>query len=410
MSIATDIKEHRFHDFTVDCAQAAGDAVRTATVRQISHNFMFGSNIFGLVRGVEEEERPAYESLISRLWNFGTLPFYWGRYEPVEGETMESVTLEAARWAREHGLITKGHPLCWHTVCADWLMQYDNDTILAKQLERIRRDVGRFAGLIDMWDVINEVVIMPVFDKYDNAVTLICNHIGPIELTLRCFQTARETNPDAVLLINDFDLSPDYEQLIERLLDRGCPIDVIGLQTHQHHGYHGVDRTLEVIERFSRFGKPLHFTETTILSGHQVPQSVVDLNDYVVDEWPSTPDGEAQQAERVEEYYKAIFSRPLVQAIVWWDLRDGNWLHAPAGLVRRDFSPKPAYERLERLIKDEWWLDEREVPIDADKAARFNGVAGTYEIDCGGRTTRVSLTGERPDASLDSDRGKEVTA
>ena len=58
----------------------------------------------------------------------------------------------------------KGHPLCWHTVCADWLMKYDNETILKKQLERIDREVLGFKGIIDMWDVINEVVIMPIFN------------------------------------------------------------------------------------------------------------------------------------------------------------------------------------------------------------------------------------------------------
>ena len=58
----------------------------------------------------------------------------------------------------------KGHPLCWHTVCAHWLTKYDNETILKKQLERIDREVLGFKGIIDMWDVINEVVIMPIFN------------------------------------------------------------------------------------------------------------------------------------------------------------------------------------------------------------------------------------------------------
>ena len=31
------------------------------------------------------------------------------------------------------------------------------------QLDRIYRDVTDFAGLVDIWDVINEAVIMPIF-------------------------------------------------------------------------------------------------------------------------------------------------------------------------------------------------------------------------------------------------------
>ncbi len=34
---------------------------------------------------------------------------------------------------------------------------------------------------------------------------------------------------------------------------------------------------------------------------------------------------------------------------------DGGWQGAPAGLVRKDLSPKPIYERLLEMIKNEWW-------------------------------------------------------
>ncbi|MFW5776113.1 MAG: endo-1,4-beta-xylanase [Spirochaetota bacterium] len=401
MSITDDIRTNRFHDFTVrlDNGAISGGSLgtegralpRTAGVRQTDHAFWFGSNVFKLVRDPNEPGMKQYRNAVTHLWNFGTLPFYWGRYEPVEGEPMEAATMAAATWARENGLTTKGHPLCWHTVCADWLLQYDNDTILQKQIERVYREVGRFAGLIDMWDVINEVVIMPSFDKYDNAVTRIANHVGAVELTLQLFRTARQANPGATLLINDFNLSPDYEHLIEELLERDCPIDAIGLQSHQHKGYHGIEYTLDVIDRFSRFGKPLHFTETTILSGHPVPPQIVDLNDYQIDEWPSTPELEERQAEQVAQYYSAIYSRPETAAIVWWDLQDGNWLGAPSGLLRRDMSPKPAYDRLHSLIKGEWWLDKQEVPVGPDGAVRFTGTAGTYEIEIDGTVRSVEL-------------------
>ena len=38
-----------------------------------------------------------------------------------------------------------------------------------------------------MWDVINEVVIMPEFDKYDNAVTRICKEYGRLNLVKEVF-------------------------------------------------------------------------------------------------------------------------------------------------------------------------------------------------------------------------------
>ena len=90
--------------------------------------------------------------------------------------------MAAAKFLRSKDVTVKGHPLCWHTGCVPWLMNYDNKTILKKQLERIHRDVGNFKGVIDMWDVINEVVIMPIYNKYDNAITRICKELGRVGL------------------------------------------------------------------------------------------------------------------------------------------------------------------------------------------------------------------------------------
>jgi len=51
-----------------------------------------------------------------------------------------------------------------------------------------------------------------------------------------------------------------------------------------------------------------------------------------------------------------LFAQPAVKAITWWDFSDYHaWQQAPAGLVRRDMSPKPVYERLHKLLKGDWW-------------------------------------------------------
>lgn len=55
-----------------------------------------------------------------------------------------------AKYLVRHGAKVKGHPLCWHTECAPWLLKYDNKTILEKQLDRIHREVTAFRGTIDM--------------------------------------------------------------------------------------------------------------------------------------------------------------------------------------------------------------------------------------------------------------------
>ena len=371
-------------------------ANRTIEVNQTSHSFLFGCGAFetlALMREENPERRAFIEERVSKwlaLFNYGTLPFYWGRYEHVQGQTLEKPMMEAALWLKERGVRTKGHPLCWHTACADWLMQYDNDEILRRQLERIHRDVTAFRGVIDMWDVINEVVIMPIFEKYDNAITRICREKGRIGLVKDVFAAAKESNPDATLLINDFNTSTNYEILLEGLLEAGVPITAIGIQSHQHQGYWGLEKLHEVLDRFSHFGLPLHFTENTLISGDLMPAHIVDLNDWQVSEWPSTPEGEARQAREVTEMYTELFSHPLVEAITTWDFSDDCWLNAPAGFVRRDNSEKPSYQALKDLIHGAW---ETHTTLRTDEGghASLTGFKGDYELTADGKTARISL-------------------
>jgi GH35 family endo-1,4-beta-xylanase len=81
---------------------------------------------------------------------------------------------------------------------------------------------------------------------------------------------AHEANPEALLLYNDFNLSPAFEKLVGDLKAAGKPFGAIGIQSHMHHGEWPVERAWEVCETNARFELPLHFTEVTVLSGEQV--------------------------------------------------------------------------------------------------------------------------------------------
>ncbi|MFT2689811.1 endo-1,4-beta-xylanase [Clavibacter zhangzhiyongii] len=246
------------------------------------------------------------------MFDTATLPFYWGRFEPVRGEPDTERLLTTARWLRERGIDVKGHPLVWHTVTAPWLLDLPLDEVERVQRERIRRDVGDFAGLVDTWDAINEAVIMPVFDREDNGITRLAAARGRLAMVRMAFEEARAANPAATLVLNDFDLSPAYEELIEEVLGAGIEVDAIGLQTHMHQGYRGEEQVLGIVDRFARFGLPIHMTETTLLSGDLMPPEITDLNDFRVTSWPSTPAGEERQADEIERHYRSLVGHPAV--------------------------------------------------------------------------------------------------
>ena len=385
--------EARLRILKPDGSPAANQSV---SVNQVSHRFLFGCGAFDSVALMKARDGKEKEFLRERmekwlaLFNYGTLPFYWGRYEPEEGKTAFTETMAAAEWLKGKGVAVKGHPLCWHTSCAPWLMQYSNEEILRRQLERIHRDVTAYKGVINMWDVINEVVIMPVFDKYDNAITRICKEKGRIRLVKAVFDAAKESNPDAVLLINDFNTSQAYEILIEGLLEAGVPISAIGIQSHQHQGYWGREKLCAVLERYERFGLPIHFTENTLISGEIMPAHIVDLNDFQVETWPSTPEGEERQAREMTEMYSILFAHPLVEAITTWDFSDGCWLKAPSGFVYENNTEKPSWYAMKKLIHEDWETHETLV-TDGEGYVSFTGFKGNYELACAAGTASVSL-------------------
>jgi GH35 family endo-1,4-beta-xylanase len=384
------IAKHRKGKTTLRVLGPGGQPLPAGTklhIRQTRHAFLFGCNIFKLGRCRTPEDNAAYADRFAELLNFATMPFYWWRYElqrtnswTYPADSSDERSEKVIRWCKSQGITTKGHPLAWNWYDPPWLTGTFEE-VMRLQIERIARCVKRFKGNIDIWDVVNEATHYDREEAKRNApkLTEAIAKTGIGEYVRRSFRAAREANPDATLIINDYRTDPTFEEkVISRLVDedRKPLYDVIGIQSHMHSGYWGPARTWEVCERFAQYGKPLHFTETTLVSG---PKSASG--------WTTTGEGEEQQAERAAEFYTVLFSHPAVEAVTWWDFSDqGAWQGAPAGLIRDDMSPKPVYERLADRIKRRWWTQET-AENGADGRAPIEGFLGDYEVaaEQGGR-------------------------
>jgi endo-1,4-beta-xylanase len=359
------IEQHRKGDFVLTLLDERGRPLPElpVEVELVRHDFLFGCNIFMWTDGQSEFDR-SYRDRFEALLNYATLPFYWWDYEKEPGKTNEKRIRQIAAWCAERGIAVKGHPLIWNYRDPAWLPD-DKAAIERLTFGRASALVEEFAGTVDIWDVLNEPTAWERNAEKAPKTTAAVVDVGKIEACKEALRRAHAANADATLLINDYVTGEEYYSILDQLRDDEGKLlfDAVGIQAHMHSGPRPLDEMWAVCERFARLGVPLHFTETTVLS-----------------EYPDKALGEEETAQYVVDYYTLLFSHPAVDAITWWDFSDrGAWLGAKAGLLRDDATPKPAYERLMKLVH-ETWTTNASLRTDNKGVIRFRGFYGTYLV------------------------------
>ena len=389
------IEKNRKGDGVIVVRDKQGKPVPGATVKieQLKHNFLFGSNffMFGRVRDAEREEQ--YRQRFTALLNCATLGFYWGAYERERGKPNYEYTDKVAAWCREQAITVKGHPLAWdHPASAPRWLTDDLKELEQLSTGRVREIIARFKGRIEMWDVVNEPTDLT---RFKNPMNTWAKQLGAVPFTRLHLDVARAANPSATLLVNDYRTDPPFYRILDALRGEGgsprgisppaatpAPgasiprgkllFDALGIQSHMHGGGWPLHRVWDVCDTYAKFGVPIHFTETTIVSGPRLGPG---------ENWgPTNAEGEARQADYVPKFYTALFAHPAVQALTWWDFSDdGAWQGAAAGWLRKDMSPKPVYDRLTALIKGEWWT-KTEGQTDAKGELSTRAFFGTHQV------------------------------
>jgi GH35 family endo-1,4-beta-xylanase len=347
---ATDrITKHRQGEGVVIVRGADGRPVPGATVQveQLRHDFLFGSNFFMFGRFKEPEREEEYRRRFAALLNYATLGFYWGAYEPERGKPNYDYTDKVLEWCRAHGITCKGHPLAWdHPASSPKWLPNDLAEIERLSTSRVREIITRFKGRIDIWDVVNEPTDLK---RFKNPMNVWAETLGAVPFVRLHLDVARKANPQATLLVNDYRVDVAFYKVLDALrADGKLLFDTVGIQSHMHGGGWPLAKVWEVCDRYAQLGLPVHFTETTFVSGPRLGSG---------ENWgASTPELEAKQADYVARFYTTLFAHPATQALTWWDFADaGAWQGAAAGFLRKDMSAKPVYDRLHSLIKRDWW-------------------------------------------------------
>jgi endo-1,4-beta-xylanase len=351
------IEKHRKADATIHVVDAAGRSVAGTkiSVEQTGHDFLFGCNIYGFDRYRSEDQNAAYKKRFAELFNYATVGFYWRWYEPERGKPQYEYTDKVVAWCRERGIRLKGHPLLWGNRSGTpvWSQGQPPPEI---QRQRVTEIMRRYQGRIEFWEVVNEPSHLPQL-KIDEP-----------------YRWARQADPQAYLIVNDYhvlgDGCPGFFRLLSKAKQDGVPFDGIGIQAHEPRTMRfPLDRVQEILDHYASLGKELHITEFTPASG---AEKITGSHRQGV--WD-----EAAQADYAEKFYRVAFAHPAVRAITWWDLCDqGSWLPG-GGMLRKDMSPKPVYDRLKRLIHEEWKTKVAGT-TDASGQFAFRGFCGGYRV------------------------------
>jgi endo-1,4-beta-xylanase len=385
------IEQYRKGDASISFIDAKGKPVKNIKVEinQVTQDFLFGNigwELTGMVDG-EPYKLDVFKERFKALFNYAILPFYWSYYEPIPGQPNWQRNEPAIKWCLENGITLKGHPLSWTNPAGmpDWLFKLPPDVALDLLKARIYENVIGYKGKINIWDVVNEAANMVPWDiafqdtANDEGTRYIINGLtidqqaGWVE---NAFKWANHANPDGTYILNEFytlashDVRDRFYQLVKELLKRNTPIKGIGIQAHEpREEWFSPIEMYATFDMYKEFNLPIHITEFMPQSGGKA-----------ITGWREGTWTEETQAEFAEQFYTLAFGYPSVVSINWWGLSDRNiWLPG-GGLIDEEYNPKPVYNRLMKLIKEDWMTKNVTLTSDKNGLVNFRGFYGKYQV------------------------------
>jgi len=340
------IKTVRTGDLVIEVRDEDGKPVTGATVslRQLSHDFWFGTALASGAATIAPRYKETVRSLFNAAVHENALKWY--STERTQGLVNYRDADDWVKWCEENGLRVRGHCIFWENPERNlqWVRDLDRDSLRRAVERRAREVTTRYRGRITEYDVNNEMIQHDFFQSRLGAY-----------IVDDMFRWAKEGDPNATLYLNEYlgtsaSLLPRYEKMIKSLLERRVLVGGIGVQAHFGEG---ADRTRPptmdewngVLNRLSVFGLPIKITEYSYDTAN-----------------------EERKASFLSDFYRLCFSHPAVEGILMWGFWEGAIWRPGAAILNRDFSPRPAAEAYRKLVYDEWWT----------KAAGRTDVAGKF--------------------------------
>ncbi len=367
------IGKHRMADFHFTVTDANDTPLpATVQVRMKRHSFAFGTAVVAQALLSNAPDDLKYKEWFFRLFNSAVFEndFKWPGFEQNRTRA-----LTALDYLRGQGItMLRGHTMVWPAFTylpRDLPALANNPEAMRQRINTHILDVGRAtAGKFRDWDVLNE----PITNRDLQKV------LGDEEM-VEWFKKARESDPQARLFINEYNIIPnesankvkqdEYFRLITWLKEKGAPLDGLGEQGHFGFTLTGIDKAKQILDRFAELGLIIQVTEFDI-----------DIYD------------EKLQADYTRDYLTLCFSHPSIDSFLMWGFWEARHWKPQGAILRRDWTLKPNGEVWRDLITKEWWTNA-DLKTDDTGLATQRGFLGDYEITVlteDGRTKTIPAT------------------
>jgi endo-1,4-beta-xylanase len=240
----------------------------------------------------------------------------------------ESFSLDNANeivgFARRHNKQAHGHALLWGMALPGWTSQITTRAVAERELiAHAQKLVSTYAGQIQSWDVVNEVIAHDPNPAAPMRDTLWQRLLGEEHVDI-VFKAAFDANPAAKLVLNDYDFeNADARtaerrrqalRLVRRLQDKNIPVHEVGMQAHLYGEKPLDQRAITAFCReLGRLGVGVKVTELDVIDW-QLPGPIVERDRRV--------------AELTTAYLAAVIEGQRPSAIITWGLSDrSSWIH-----------------------------------------------------------------------------------
>ena len=301
---------------------------------------------------------PRYCQIMNRDFNVAVLSdFSWKGFWLGSGQYDFSQIDRAVDYAIQHGWRIRASHLVWgateSNVIPDWLLKghFTRDEYIKILEQHVKTMVGRYKGKVQEWSIANEASSRSFYSGTD----FWNDKIGPDYIEM-VFRWARESDPNGILIFNDFNNESPRDRDTSRIIDKmyytvkklkekGVPIDVVGMQMHLLLKWSSPiapkkDDVIATMRKFADLGVRIYITEFDVdLTKRAGTQA---------EKWD-------YEAQLYRDMLEACLESGVCDSFTTWGISDStSWItcespgcvnepNADPLMFDKEFNPKPAY-------------------------------------------------------------------